>query len=129
VLQYGTIILTHICVYNGNAVKKMPCTIDLPEKMGSWGMAKGATDLGKTTGDLGLIAMCYLLQVGEYTVKKYKNETKQTEQFKLKDVTLFKFDKRKWPRRLGKNAKDSLIMTADGFTLKIGWMEKCEHFP
>jgi hypothetical protein len=101
-------------------VKKMPCTIDLPEKMASWGLARGATELEKAVGDLGLIAMYYLLRVGEYTVKKHKNETKQTEQFKMKDVTFFKVDKRKRLRRLNKSAKDELIMTADGFTLKIG---------
>jgi hypothetical protein len=101
-------------------VKKMPCTIDLPEKMASWGLARGATELEKAVGDLGLIAMYYLLRVGEYTVKKHKNETKQTEQFKLRDVTFFKLDKRKRLRRLNKSARDELIMTADGFTLKIG---------
>jgi hypothetical protein len=61
-----------------------------------------------------------LLRVGEYTVKKYKNETKQTEQFKLRDVTFFKFDKKNRLKRLSKNAADRSIMTADGFTLKIG---------
>ena len=53
-------------------VKKMLCTIDLPEKMASWGLAKGATELKTAVGDLGLLAMYYLLQAGEYTVKKYK---------------------------------------------------------
>jgi hypothetical protein len=101
-------------------VKKMPCTIDLPERMAVWGLAKDATEKEKAVGDLGLIAMYYLLRVGEYTVKKYKNETKQTEQFKLRDVTFFKFDKKNRLKRLSKNAADRLIMTADGFTLKIG---------
>ena len=76
-------------------VKKMPCTIDLPEIMGSWGLAKGATELKKAVRDLGRIVMYYLLQAGEYTVKKDRNETKQTEQFKMKDGTFFKLDKRK----------------------------------
>ena len=71
-------------------------------------------------GDLDLIAMYYILRVGEYAVKKHKNETKQTEQFKMKDVTFFNLDKRKRLRRLNKSARDELIMTADGFTLKIG---------
>ena len=47
--------------------------------MASWGLEKGASELEKAVGDLGLVAMYYLLQVGEYTVKKYKNNTKQTE--------------------------------------------------
>jgi hypothetical protein len=83
---------------------------------------KGATEVEKVIGDLGLVAMYYyyLLRGREYTVKKYKNEAKQTDQFKLKDVPLFKFDKRKRLRRLCKNTKDILIMTVDGFTLKTG---------
>jgi hypothetical protein len=101
-------------------VKKMPCTIDLPECMAKWGMEELATEKDKAVGDLALIAIYYLLRVGEYTVKKHRNETKQTEQFKLRDVTFFKFDKRKRLKRLGKNAVDPLVMMADGCTLKIG---------
>ena len=73
-------------------VKKFPCIIDLPEKMPSWGLTKEATELELGLWDPGRIAMYYLLRVGEYTVKKYKNETKQMEQFKMKDVTFFKLD-------------------------------------
>ena len=69
---------------------------------------------------MGLVTMYYLLRVREYTVKKYKNNTKQTEQFKMRDVTFFKYEKRVRLGRLGRNAKDKHIMTADGFTLKIG---------
>jgi hypothetical protein len=101
-------------------IKKMPCTIDLPEKMAAWGREKGASELEKAVGDLGLVAMYYLLRVGEYTVKRYKNNTKQTEQFKMRDVTFFKYCKRGRLRRLGRNAKDKDIMSADGVTLKIG---------
>ena len=68
-------------------VKKMPCTIDLPEQMASWGLEKGVSELEKAASDLGLVAMYYLLQIGEDTIKRYKNNTKQTEQFKMQDVT------------------------------------------
>jgi hypothetical protein len=37
-----------------------------------------------------MIAFFYLLQVGEYTVKGSRNNTKQTVQFKYEDVTFFK---------------------------------------
>jgi hypothetical protein len=37
-----------------------------------------------------MIAFYYLLQVGEYTVKGSRNNTKQTVQFKYEDVTFFK---------------------------------------
>ena len=99
--------------------KKMPCTIDLSEKMASWGLEKGASELEKTVVDLGLLAMYYLLRVGEYTVKEYKNNTKEMEQFKMRDVTFFKYDKRGRLRRLGRNTRYKHIMTADGFTLNI----------
>ena len=37
----------------------------------------------------------------------------------MRDVTFFKYDKRRRLRRLGRNAKDKHITTADGFILKI----------
>ena len=100
-------------------VKKIPCAIDLPEKMASWGLEKGASELEKAVGNLSLVAIYYLLRIGEYTVKRYKNNTKQTEQFKMRDVTFFKYCKRGRLTRFGRNAKDKHIMTADGVTLKI----------
>ena len=45
----------------------------------------------KAVGNLSLVAIYYLLRIGEYTVKRYKNNTKQTEQFKMRDVTFFKY--------------------------------------
>ena len=57
-------------------VKKMPCTIDLTEKRTSWGLDKGARKLKKAGGDLSQVVMYYPLRVGEYTVKRYKNNTK-----------------------------------------------------
>ena len=43
------------------------------------GLAKGVNKLEKAVGDLELVAMYYLLRVWEYTLKKHKNSTKQTE--------------------------------------------------
>ena len=37
-----------------------------------------------------MIAFYYLLRVGEYIVKGLRNNTKQTVQFKYKDITFFK---------------------------------------
>ena len=45
---------------------------------------------GEGLGDLVMVVFYYLLQIGEYTVKGTRNETKQTMQFKLEDVTFFK---------------------------------------
>ena len=98
---------------NPPTVKKLPCTIDLPEKMVSWGLEKGATPLEKAVGDIVLVVMYYLLRIGGYTVKRYNNDTKQTKQYKMRDVTFFKYCKRGRLRRLGRNTKDKHIMTTD----------------
>ena len=52
-------------------------------------MEKDSTEMVKAVGDCEIIAFYYLLQVGEYTVKKQINETKQTVQFKLEDTMFF----------------------------------------
>ena len=52
--------------------------IDVPEFLAELGMAKDATEMVKAVGDCAVIAFYYLLRVGEYTVKKQRNETKQT---------------------------------------------------
>ena len=48
----------------------------------------------KAVGDFPLIGYYYLLQIGEYTKKRFRNESKQTKQFKLDDVAFFKKDKK-----------------------------------
>ena len=61
------------------------------------GYGKSGSIQLQSVGDLSLIAFYYLLRIGEYTVKCQRNRskraTKQTVQFKLEDVTLFKTDK------------------------------------
>ena len=52
--------------------------------------------------------------------KKNKNKTKETEKFKQKDLACFKCNKLKWLKILGKNTTDTLIMTVDEFSPKIG---------
>ncbi len=61
-----------------------------------------------------------------------KRARKQTVQFKVEDVTLFKTDKHGILRCLPRNAPFSLIMTAESATLKLdnqknGWKEVCVH--
>jgi hypothetical protein len=75
---------------------------------------------------LALIAFYYLLQIGEYTVKGKQNNTKQTVQFKLKDVKFFKKHKAGTLVCLPNNASPILMMIADSATLKLdnqknGW--------
>ena len=52
--------------------KKLPVGIDVPELLAEFGMAKDATEVVKAFCDCAVIAFYYLLRVGEYTVKKKK---------------------------------------------------------
>ena len=69
--------------------KKLPAGIDVPEFLAELGIEKYATEMVKAVGDCAITAFYYLLRVGEYTVKKQRNETKQTVQFKLEDTMFF----------------------------------------
>eukprot|EP00985_Skeletonema_marinoi_P024571 scaffold17176_cov147-Skeletonema_marinoi.AAC.1 len=107
-------------------IKKLLVEADVPEFLADIGRQAGATALQQAVGDLTLIAFYYLLRIGEYTGKPSRSETKQTEQFKLRDVTFFRRDKNGRLRQLPKNAPDHLIMSAESATLKLdnqknGW--------
>lgn len=104
----------------------------MPELLGRIGTRTTANELDATIGDLALIAFYYLLRVGEYTVKHSRNHTKQTIQFRYKDVTFFKKDAHGRLRQLHRMASTSDIMTADSATLKLdnqknGWKGVCIH--
>ena len=71
--------------------KQLPVEADVPELLAERGRDRAAaTSLDHAIGDLTLIAFYYLLRIGEYTVKGACNETKQTVQFKYKDITFLK---------------------------------------
>jgi hypothetical protein len=79
-----------------------------------------------------MIAFYYLLRVGEYTVKGSQNSTKQTVQFKYKDVMFFHKNNRGQLWCLPCNTSDELIASADGATLKLdnqknGWKGVCVY--
>jgi hypothetical protein len=79
-----------------------------------------------------MIAFYYLLRVGEYTIKQARNNTKQTVQFRMRDVTFFKRDSHGRLRQLSRSALDSDIASADSATLKLdnqknGWKGVCVH--
>ena len=102
--------------------------VDVPEFLARIGSVSGASELQKAVGDHALIAYYYLLRIGEYTVKLARNNTKQTVQFKLEDVTFFKKDSGGQLRKLPRIAPRHDIMTADSATLKLdnqknGWKE------
>jgi hypothetical protein len=102
-----------------HTTKKLPVEVDVPELLVKWGSMSGASARDKATGDLTLIAFYYLLRVGEYTVKESRNETKQTVQFKMEDITFFHRDTTGKLRRLGRHSPQELILTAVGANLKI----------
>jgi hypothetical protein len=85
-----------------------------------------ANEFHKAVGDLSLITFYYLLQVGEYTTKGKRDNSKQTIQFKMEDVHFFAKDRRGRLRRLPRDASDEDIGAAAGAALKLdnqknGW--------
>ena len=82
-------------------------------------MAKDATEMVKGVGDCAIIAFYYLLRLGGYTVKKQRNKTKQTVQFKLEDTMFFSQDAKGHLRQLPINVPDKEIFSTDGETLKL----------
>ena len=93
---------------------------------------KGATELKKAVGDCTLIVFYFLLRVGEYTVKSNRNDSKQTKQFKLADVTFFYRDKKGKLRQLPRGDSEETNMAAESATLKLdnqnnGWKGVCVH--
>ena len=78
-----------------------------------------ARELERAIGDLTMIAFYYLLRIGEYTNKGSRNNSKQTQEFKLGDITFFKKDKQGNLRCLPRDAAPDVIMTADGNTMKL----------
>ena len=86
----------------------------------------------RAVSDCAVIAFYYLLRVGEYTVKKQRNETKQTVQFKLEDTMIFCHDAKLHLHQLPINVLDEDIFPADGVTLKLdnqknGWKGVCVY--
>ncbi len=99
-------------------LKMLPVEVDIPEYIASLGSLKGATLLDMAIGDLALIAFYYLLHVGEYTCKATRNESKQTVQFKMEDITFFKCNASGDLQCVSHTAPNWMIATADGATLK-----------
>ena len=113
-------------------LKKLPVEVDIPELMAARGLMPNASELQAAVGDWGLIAYYYLLRVGEYTVKRLRNESKQTKQFRMKDVRFFRRDKRGRLRMLKRSASAEAIMSADSATLRLdnqknGWKNVCTN--
>lgn len=112
--------------------KKLPVEVDLVELLCSWGFTGFAGEKDSVIGDWCLIAFYYLLRVGEYTTKGTSNESKQTVQFRVMDVTLFELNEHGQIRRIPKGASPERILAATGATLRLsnqknGWKGVCIH--
>ncbi len=112
--------------------KMLPVKANVPKLLDKIGYDKSGLAHSQAVGDLSLIAFYYLLRIGKYTVKGKRNESKQTIQFKMEDVTFFKKNKQSTLVCLPRNAPASLINTADSATLKLdkkknGWKGVCVH--
>jgi hypothetical protein len=110
----------------------LPVKANVPELLVKMGYGKSGSAHSQAVGDLSLIAFYYLLHIGGYTVKGKRNESKQTIQFKMENVTFFKKNKRGTLVCLPRDAPASLINTADSAMLKLdnqknGWKGVCVH--
>ena len=106
--------------------KMLPVEADVPKLLVDLGYGKDGTIQTQAIGDLSLIAFYYHL------LRQHNKQHKQTIQFKLNDVKLFK--KNKWGTLvcLPDNAPAALILSADSATLKLdnkknGWKGVCVH--
>jgi hypothetical protein len=93
--------------------------VDVPEFLVQLGLSPVARKLDCAIGDLTMIAFYYLLPIGEYTTKGTRNNSKQTEEFKMGDITFFAKDKQGNLRCLPLDATADLIAAADGATMKL----------
>jgi hypothetical protein len=96
------------------------------------GYGPSGSTLGQAVGDLTLIAFCYLLCIGEYTVKGPCNKSKRTVQFKLEDITFFHRNEQGQFRCLPCDAPFKHLLMADSATLKLdnqknGWKDVCVY--
>ena len=112
--------------------KMLPVEADVPESIATLGQQPGATELMRAVGDLALIAFYFLLRVGEYTTKATRNNSKQTEEFEMEDITFFEHNALNQKRQLSRKAADSSIMNACAATLRLknqknGWKNVCIH--
>ena len=99
--------------------KKLPVKSDIPEFLSNIGTQNDANKLDRAIGDLAFITFYYLLWVGEYTTKSTHPSTKQTIQFRFRDITFFWETTSGQLCQLGQHASTNDIMTAHSTTKKL----------
>jgi hypothetical protein len=110
--------------------KQVPVETDVPEFLVQLRLSPEARKLESAIGNLTLIVFYYLLRIGKYTTKGTQNNSKQTEEFKLGDITFFAKYKQGNLCCLSRDASADLIAEADGATTKLdnqknGWKGFC----
>jgi hypothetical protein len=65
----------------------------MPEFLVKLGLESDARELDQAIRDLTMIVFYYLLCIGKYTTKGARNNSKQTEEFKMGDIMFFAKDK------------------------------------
>ena len=111
--------------------KQLPVEIDVPEFLAEMGMEKYVTEMVNSVGGCAIITLYYLLRVGEYMIKKQRNETKKRCSSGWK-IPYFFQDTKGHFHQLPRNALDKNILSADGVTLKLdnkkkGWKGVCVY--
>jgi hypothetical protein len=112
--------------------KKLPVQLNVPKLLITTAYQPGMAEVQRAMVDLTMKAFYYLLWVREYTIRGSWNKTKQTVQFKYKDVSFFKKNTRCQLRCLPHDATADIILTANGATLKLdnqenGWKGVCVY--
>jgi hypothetical protein len=69
--------------------KQLLVKADILVFLGQLGLDQEAHQLDCTIEDLTMISFYYLLRIGEYTTKGARNNSKQTEEFKMGDIIFF----------------------------------------
>jgi hypothetical protein len=82
-------MLDGFCKANPPTTKQLPVEADVPEYLVKLGQEPEARELDRAIGDLTMMVFYYLLCIGEYTTKGTRNNSKQTEEFKLGDIMFF----------------------------------------
>ena len=99
--------------------KKLLVEVDIPELLVMEARKHGTSEKDKALADWTLIAFYYLLRIGEYTVKKSKNYSKQTRQFKMRDVVFFYKSECGKIWKLRRDATDVEVLAATLASLKL----------
>jgi hypothetical protein len=104
----------------------------VPEFLVRLGLSPEARELDRAIGDFTMVAFYNLLHIGEYTTKGTCNNSKQTEEFKMGDITFFAKDKQGNLCCLPWDATEDLIAVAVGATMKLdnqknGWKGVCVY--